>query len=181
VLVSEGYERASTNRIARVAGVNIASLYQYFPHKEALVAALIDRHLARISAQITENMAAALGAPLTDAVRIMVRAHVGLHRARPQLERALVAEIRRVERFAPITAFRGRIIEMMHAWLASRRHEVRVPDLEIAAFTVVHTIDALTQAAILERPEFLVGDRFVDEVSALVVRYLTSADHPPQM
>jgi AcrR family transcriptional regulator len=27
VLVREGYDRASTNRIAQVAGVNIASLY----------------------------------------------------------------------------------------------------------------------------------------------------------
>jgi AcrR family transcriptional regulator len=44
VLVRQGYDRASTNRIATTAGMSIGSLYQYFPNKEALVAALIARH-----------------------------------------------------------------------------------------------------------------------------------------
>jgi AcrR family transcriptional regulator len=38
ILVKEGFDKASTNRIAAVAGVSIGSLYQYFPSKEALVA-----------------------------------------------------------------------------------------------------------------------------------------------
>ena len=46
VLMKEGYDRTSTNKIAAVAGVSIGSLYQYFPSKEALVAAVIDRHAA---------------------------------------------------------------------------------------------------------------------------------------
>jgi hypothetical protein len=100
---------------------------------------------------------------------------MGLHRARPQLERALLAEIRRVDRFGSITAFRGRIIDMTRATLECRRREIQVKDLDIAAFTIVHVIDALTQAAVLERPQYLDGDRFVDEVSALLVRYLTCA------
>jgi hypothetical protein len=46
-LVKEGYDQATTNRIAEVAGVSIGSLYQYFPSKGALVRAVIDRHDAR--------------------------------------------------------------------------------------------------------------------------------------
>jgi AcrR family transcriptional regulator len=42
--VRDGFDKASTNRIAAEAGVSIGSLYQYFPSKEALVAAVIDRH-----------------------------------------------------------------------------------------------------------------------------------------
>src|SRR5208282_4089553 len=49
ILVKEGYDRASTNRIAELAGVSIGSLYQYFPSKEALVAAVIDRHTQEVS------------------------------------------------------------------------------------------------------------------------------------
>jgi AcrR family transcriptional regulator len=44
ILVKEGFDKASTNRIAEVAGVSVGSLYQYYPGKEALVAAVIDRH-----------------------------------------------------------------------------------------------------------------------------------------
>src|SRR5260370_38447536 len=54
ILVKEGYDQASTNRIAEVAGVSIGSLYQYFPSKEALRAAGIDRHTQEGS-QVTGN------------------------------------------------------------------------------------------------------------------------------
>jgi tetracycline repressor-like protein len=38
ILASEGYEKASTNCVAEVAGYGIGSLYEYFPNKESLVA-----------------------------------------------------------------------------------------------------------------------------------------------
>lgn len=47
VLEREGYDRASTTRIAEVAGVSIGSLYQYCSSKEALVGEFIDRHVER--------------------------------------------------------------------------------------------------------------------------------------
>src|SRR3954467_4230018 len=49
ILVTEGFDKASTNRIAEVAGVSIGSLYQYFPSKEALVLAVAERHNGEIS------------------------------------------------------------------------------------------------------------------------------------
>lgn len=52
ILEKEGYGALSTNEIARVAGVSIGSVYEYFPGKEAIVAsmtkALIDTHLKKL-------------------------------------------------------------------------------------------------------------------------------------
>ncbi|HAE49181.1 MAG TPA: TetR family transcriptional regulator, partial [Tistrella mobilis] len=48
ILIRDGFDRATTTRIAEAAGVGIGSLYQYFPSKEAVVAALIDRHAAAL-------------------------------------------------------------------------------------------------------------------------------------
>ena len=55
VLMKDGYDRASTNRIAAAAGVSIGSLYQYFPSKEALVAAVSERH-SREVLQLMRNV-----------------------------------------------------------------------------------------------------------------------------
>jgi AcrR family transcriptional regulator len=46
ILRVDGYDAASTNRVARVAGFSVGSLYQYFRDKQAIVGALIDRELA---------------------------------------------------------------------------------------------------------------------------------------
>ncbi|MBE9008662.1 helix-turn-helix transcriptional regulator [Pseudanabaenaceae cyanobacterium LEGE 13415] len=39
ILIEDGYDKASTNRIAERAGISIGSLYQYFPNKESLMVA----------------------------------------------------------------------------------------------------------------------------------------------
>src|SRR5690242_13183136 len=61
ILVAGGYEGATTNHIARRAGVSVGSLYQYFPDKKALMNELLARHLERrraaIAAVLTEPSA----------------------------------------------------------------------------------------------------------------------------
>src|SRR5439155_25257373 len=64
ILVREGFDKASTNRIAEVAGVSVGSLYQYYPGKEALVAAVIDRHQQKIMQTVRGELADTMGQPL---------------------------------------------------------------------------------------------------------------------
>src|SRR5262245_4169642 len=47
ILVKHGWEKFTTNRVAERAGVNIASLYQYFPNKESIAAELQRRHISK--------------------------------------------------------------------------------------------------------------------------------------
>jgi AcrR family transcriptional regulator len=49
VLAAESLRGFNTNRVAAVAGVSVGSLYQYFPNKDALVAALIEHDHLRLA------------------------------------------------------------------------------------------------------------------------------------
>src|SRR5215471_19293099 len=71
VLCTIGYDRASTNRIALAAGVSVGSLYQYFPSKEALVAALIERHVEQMTSLVKSKIVEVAGAPVPVAARCM--------------------------------------------------------------------------------------------------------------
>lgn len=55
VIAREGLDQVSTNRIAEAAGVNIASLYQYFHDKSELVEALLDKVNADIILSLNEQ------------------------------------------------------------------------------------------------------------------------------
>src|ERR1700691_6490396 len=74
VLCSTGYDRASTNRVALAAGVSVGSLYQYFPSKEALVAALVERHVEEMTSLLKTKLAEVQAAPLASAVETMIQA-----------------------------------------------------------------------------------------------------------
>ncbi|TMZ52891.1 TetR/AcrR family transcriptional regulator, partial [Klebsiella pneumoniae] len=54
-----GYTATTTNKIAERAGVSIGSLYQYFPNKEALLAALAQEHLETATASLIQAFARA--------------------------------------------------------------------------------------------------------------------------
>ncbi len=84
ILVREGFDKASTNRIAEVAGVSVGSLYQYFPSKEALVAALIDRHNQEVMQAVQGELAEAVNLPMEQAMRKLVAVAVEAHRIDPQ-------------------------------------------------------------------------------------------------
>ena len=49
LLIEEGYDAVKTNHIARLAGVSIGSIYQFFPNRYAIFHALAVRYMDRIS------------------------------------------------------------------------------------------------------------------------------------
>ena len=175
ILVKEGYESASTNKIAEAAGVSIGSLYQYFPSKEALVAAVIDRHTEQMMQLLREALAGVMQQPVEVGTRQLVKVMIDAHRVDPRLHRALVEQVPRVGRLENIRALDREAYALIRAYLEAHRDELRVADLELASFVCVATVEALTHAAVLNRPDVL-GDHaagvFTDEVTRLVVGYL---------
>ncbi len=49
VLLRDGPNRLTTTRVAQRAGVSVGTLYQYFPHKRAVLYAVLDHHLKTIA------------------------------------------------------------------------------------------------------------------------------------
>jgi len=92
VLVRRGLAGANTNAIAELAGVSVGSLYQYFPGKHALVAALHERHARELLAVIEREIASAPARSLAGTVRSLVRAVIEAHLVDPALHRVLETE-----------------------------------------------------------------------------------------
>lgn len=172
VLVREGFDRASTNRIAEAAGVSIGSLYQYFPSKEALVAALVERHIDAMSARIEAEMAAVEALPLPAAVRQMVTLMLHAHAVEPELHRVLNEQVPRVGRLHRVHEVEARMQKLARAFFERRREELRPRDLDAAAFIVVQTIEALTHATTAQHGAAPPTEALVDEVTTLITRYL---------
>lgn len=75
IVENDGEAALTTNRIAAEAGFSIGTLYQYFPSKEAVVMAMIQRQrdLAQVDIQALLDTAVAQRLPIQDVVRQLVR------------------------------------------------------------------------------------------------------------
>lgn len=172
ILKREGYDALSTNKVADRAGVSVGSLYQYFPNKAALVAALVDRHVEEMFAAILAEAPALMAMPIEQAVRRYVELMIAAHRVDPALHRVFVEQMPRIGDLARIETVHARGIALAKTVLSHHAHTLRPHDLDLAAFLVVTTIEAVTHAAVIMHPELLESATFVDEATALVVRYL---------
>lgn len=171
VLRKDGYDDATTNRIAEVAGVSVGSLYQYFPNKEALARALIERHDAAMWSVFTDHATLALGRPFADAIPAVIDAMFAAHLVDPELHRVLHRQIPRVGALTLLEETSSRCRAVVENMLRARPDQHgRADDVATSALVVTEAVEALIHAS-LELPP--ARARAVQRHAAeLVLRYL---------
>jgi AcrR family transcriptional regulator len=182
ILVREGFDSASTNRIAEQAGVSVGSLYQYFPSKEALVAAVIERHRQDILRVAHDMLPQVEGQSLQVAMRSVVAAGVAAHRADPKLHRVLAEQLPRTGKLENVDVFDRRNYALFRTYLERHRDEIRAVDLDLASFVCVTSIEAITHMAVLHNADTFSDEAMnalVDETARLIVSYLQPARVSP--
>ena len=174
VLCTTGYDRASTNRIAMAAGVSVGSLYQYFPSKEALVAALVERHVAQMMALVKGKLAEVATAPLEAACRTMIDAMFEAHAVDPRLHKVLIEQVPRVGRLEQVVGVEREVEALVALFLEARKHELRRNKLAATAFVLCNVVEAVTHAAVLAELEPRRAREVAEELTDMVLRYLPS-------
>jgi AcrR family transcriptional regulator len=175
ILVRDGFEKASTNRIADMVGVSVGSLYQYFPSKEALVAAVIDRHNEEIMAIVRTALTEVADLPIDKAVRKLVTVAIEAHRIKPKLHRVLAEQIPRTGQLKDVEAFNREVHALVRAYFETRRKELRKIDLDVATFICVSAIEAVAHNAVPNQAEMLskrMVRTLVDETTRMMAGYL---------
>lgn len=180
LLVRDGYEKASTNKIALKAGVSIGSLYQYFPSKEALVAELLDRHYNEMSRIFCEALAACRSEPLPVIIRETVKAMILVHAVNPKLHAVLQEQVPRVGKLMRLNLLHAETEERIKELLFSRKDELRVRNVHLAAFMIVEAVDGLLHASLEPRKGQWDVDSLVDEITDLLLSYLLKPHVKPE-
>src|SRR5262249_24088060 len=141
-------------------------------NKESIVAALIQRHFDDVMRVFRENIAETASRSVPDAVAHVVRSMIAAQSAHADLHRVLDEQVPKVGQLAKLRTLRAEAAAMVRAFLETRKGELVVRDLDLAAFMIVHTVDSLVSVGVNEAPEYLAGDRLVNEMTALLTRYL---------
>ncbi|MBK6922495.1 MAG: TetR/AcrR family transcriptional regulator [Deltaproteobacteria bacterium] len=168
-----GLDRATTNRIAEVAGVSIGSLYQYFPGKEALLAALIEREASADLEALRVHFEASASLPLAVAIDRACEELVARHARNPGLYRWMLTYVPALGQHAKIRAIAAQGRALLRDMLGRRRGELdRELEPALAAMILGSAIEAAVHTAIFERPETLGDGTLARELGRLCRGYL---------
>lgn len=172
ILTEEGYDKFNTNRVAELAGVSVGSLYQYFPNKESLLYALGEHH-ANEMAQLAQHHLEDLGdRSILEVLQQIIKAVLAAYAVNPKLYRILHQQVPRSEEMRKLDD--ARIEQMLYAFLALHRDQLRPKNLDITVFIVSHTIKALLYDAIADRPNLLKNGELEQELMSMLSSYLIS-------
>ena len=170
VLDEQGYARATTNRIAEDAGASVGTLYEYFANKEEVYDALIQREIEAVVGAIrSEPIDPA--APIQQTLGQVLRLAMGALERGPEFIRALEQVPGSVFR-RRLAVARRTVVGFVRQLLEARRDELRVRDLDLAAFLVVSAAEGIGANA--SRDQF--DDRLADEIATLLSLYLMGSE-----
>lgn len=176
VFEAHGYASGTTNRIAERAGVSIGSLYQYFPSKDSIAVALLERHIADTDQRLHEWVAHMVAEKhgLCESLHGYVAGMLEMHYGQPRLQHILLEEIPLSERVHRALLEAERHAAKTVAGLLRLYPDVRRTDLEHAGFLVVQTVERLTHRFAAHPDEqFISRAEFENEVVTMLVAYLT--------
>ncbi len=171
VLLAGGLERLTTTRVAERAGVSVGTLYQYFPNKQALLAAVLEQHLSKVVEAVEAACRRAKGLPVAAMADAVVRAFIGAKFAEPDSSRALYAVAAEVGGEAVVVRLTQRSQLALCEMLATAADR-RFADLAPISFVLSTSVVGPVQALLASDAHADVVDRIRDQLSIMVSAYL---------
>ena len=149
VLLKDGAPRLTTTRVAERAGVSVGTMYQYFPHKKALLYAVLQQHLETVAEAMEAACARYAGQRLAVISDGLVAAYLDAKTRQVATSRALYAVAAELDTADLIGGISRRVQEVIAPVLASAS-DARFDDLDSVSFAL-RVVLAGSARAVLER------------------------------
>ncbi|MDG4818295.1 TetR/AcrR family transcriptional regulator [Micromonospora sp. WMMD956] len=176
IFAEHGYAAGTTNRIAEHARVSIGSLYQYFPNKDAILAALLVQHIDRGVWTQADQLDLSAGS-LKALVRALVRDAIDHHHDDPQLLRIMIEEAPASKELRDAIDRHGRTRVAQVRDLLARHPDVTVRNLDTAAELVTFTVEINTHR-LMAGPRATPVETLETELVDMITRYLRGDRQP---
>lgn len=176
VLLRDGYDKSSTNRVADEAGISPGSLYQYFSSKEAILGAVVDRYSEELSGRLTAVFADRLDEPGPELVRASLTGLLDVLSENVEFLRLTVEQLPLSHNGKNAKAVEQRVSDLVSAYLSFNKPLTRPLEPSTAAWMLVRMVEHLTIHYVLDNPP-IEREKFIDELSLMTMSYL--APSPP--
>lgn len=147
ILERRGYEALTTNHVADLAGVGIASLYEYFPNKQSLVAEVVRHVLDDLVDDLRANVNLVAASPHKDAMRAWITALFAAVHKRRSIVAVIFREVPFLWEIPAVERARELLLEIA---FASRDLRARAVETAMVPDATVYLLATMTGAAVLE-------------------------------
>ncbi|MBF6637423.1 TetR/AcrR family transcriptional regulator [Rouxiella silvae] len=177
VLLSDGLQRLTTIRVAERAGVSVGTLYQYFPQKQALLFAVLQRHLEMMSETMELATQSAHNLPLSTMVNIVVSAFMAAKTENVLQASALYSVAGELDSRDYVREIETRNRARLEAMLETAT-DVHFDDLKTTAFMFSGALVGPIRLLLESQPQPETIRAFGHQLESLCLGYLERAGNP---
>lgn len=174
LLVADGLDRCTTTRIAERAGASVGTLYQYYPNRDALLAAALEEHLDGVAGAVERACRAQTGEGASAMASALVSAFLAAKLHDPSKSRALYGIARERGGPALIARMRTRATTAVAQMLASAP-ELRFADCSVTAAIAIGVLSGSAQSIMEGTAPQDFGARLEGELIRLLTGYFGAA------
>jgi AcrR family transcriptional regulator len=172
VLGEHGYEGASTQQIAKAAGISVGSIYQYFPNKQSIVIAAVQDFVWSRRRALRSELRHSMDEPTPIVVERFVRTMVAFCEDHAGLLRVLVEETPRFGEIEDLLADHLGLRDLSEEYLDRHGIASRYEDVGRTLYLLTTAVNAWVFRIVLHPPAQFDRETLISEIIAGMLRYL---------
>jgi len=172
LLVRSGYEALTTNHVADEAGVGVASVYEYFPNKQAIVAAVVTDVADDVLYELRQALAVASGSSPKEGLGIWLDAMFGAIERRRAILTILVREVPFLLEIPAVQSLRERLLQLARSAGVLSRKPVIVEHYEAVAYLMTVMVQAAVLESVIRPPPDIAQGELRDTLTQLLTELL---------
>lgn len=173
VLVNEGYDAFSTNRVAVTAQVSPGSVYQYFADKATILDMVIDRYWAVVADQVAASLTDRVTITGPAIVRSIADALIEALESDAALLRVVTQELPLQRNAVRLRSLERQVGGLIGALLTVRQDSTRRSSAAVSAWVIMLSVQHLGVRWVIDQPTDVSREQMLDEIEALVLGYLS--------
>ena len=176
IVVEQGLDAITTNKVAERANVNIASLYQYFPNKQALLGALLQTYWNDLTRTLDNQLENLGTVSVEESTRLWAVSAIRNFRDNGGVLAELMRNQSQISALPEGREFEHHLMESMRRFLLRQRDRLRVKDLDRAVYIAFTACTSVLTKHLLEPVPYYTDAEIVEELVQLMTGYFYSSE-----
>ncbi|OCC25737.1 TetR family transcriptional regulator [Croceicoccus estronivorus] len=174
IIIREGFKKATTNRIAEVAGVSVGSLYQYFPNKQAIVRTLIQETVTKAAMRVRTLLRDLMDEPLEPALRQIMTLLLEIYKENDFIIFRILDQVPELKEYTNNLAIEIYTYSTNLAFLEQHQADLTVTDIKTSLLLIERATIHNIEYFLAHNPTNMTEEQLIDELTRMTLNYLTA-------
>lgn len=179
VLPKIGNQALTTKKIAEIAGVSIGSLYQYFPNKEAVLMAVMDKSINETKEEVDRNIDQLEGKSVDEAIDFFIDFTIDHFLTDKETVREVFRRAPELNRIPTILDLRQHVVHRLAGVMEHHHPGLTKEDYKRISFIAVNSVLGVLQTITYDEKQTYEKAELSFELKAMVRAYFEVRRKPP--